>query len=515
MECQICVSQMKGVKRTPVKCMYCDFVACLECCKKYILEHSVPQCMNVKSVCSREWTRRFLVENFPHNFLNVQYKNHRENVLLEQERALFVETQPYVTNEIDKEKVFKEMSVVNERIAELNKVYSSLLSKYRGLYRKNIHERQVYTRCCPKNGCRGFLTQQWKCGICETKFCKHCHQELNHLQTTPEESNTSIHTDTESHTESHTDTDTEPHTDIYTEPHTNTDTESHTDTYTHTYTEPHTQEELKYSEEETKNEFIYTNSVGTHICKEDDVETAKLLEKNTKPCPSCNMGIFKIDGCNQMFCTNCNTAFDWVTRNIMNGNIHNPHYFEWIRRQEMSESANNDDYLPHTNNNPHDCRNGGITNETSLSLLRIRRFGRNLTEAQNDEILEFVRVCRNILHIREVVMPMYIFNYAERNREIRILFMRNKITENEFKKHIQKNDKKYSKSQEIYHVFQFLVNSTSDIVLRYLDSLNRNIVTNNALKEVETIVEYANGCFTEISNVYRSKRITLTNTLHI
>jgi len=470
---------MKGVKRAPLKCMYCDFVACLECCKKYILENPIPQCMNIKSVCSREWTRKFLVESFPHNFLNIQYKTHRENILLEQERALFVETQPYVINEIEKEKVFDELTKVNSQIVQLNKVYGSLLARHRELYRKVTHERQCYTRCCPKNGCRGFLTQQWKCGICETKFCKSCHQPVD----------------------SNTETTVEP-------------------------TEDSTGEPIEDSLEEPRNEFIYTNEEGTseeplaqtaptssriqHVCNQDDVETAKLLEKNTKPCPSCSMGIFKIDGCNQMFCTNCNTAFHWVTRNIMNVNIHNPHYFEWIRNQAANEASGNIN-RPANNN----CQNDGITNETSMSLLRIIRIERNITEAQKEEILEFVRVCRNILHIREVVMPQYLFNYAERNREIRILFMRNKITESEFKRYIQKNDKKHSKSQEIYHVYQFLVNSSSDIILRYLDSLKRKIVSNSAMKEVEAIVEYANKCFTEISNTYRSKRIFLPNNLHI
>ena len=68
-----------------------------------------------------------------------------------------------------------------------------------------------------------------------------------------------------------------------------------------------------------------------HECDDSDVETAKLMMKNMKGCPSCHVPIFKINGCNHMFCVSCKTAFDWQTLKIhVNGNS-NPHYFDWIR----------------------------------------------------------------------------------------------------------------------------------------------------------------------------------------
>ena len=42
--------------------------------------------------------------------------------------------------------------------------------------------------------------------------------------------------------------------------------------------------------------------------------------------------IHKIDGCSQMWCTSCSTAFDWKTGKLSTGRIHNPHFFEFQKR---------------------------------------------------------------------------------------------------------------------------------------------------------------------------------------
>ena len=70
-----------------------------------------------------------------------------------------------------------------------------------------------------------------------------------------------------------------------------------------------------------------------HECNKDDKATIAMIKQECKNCPKCSMGIFKIEGCDQMFCTGCNTPFSWKTGKIVtNGPIHNPHYFEVMRR---------------------------------------------------------------------------------------------------------------------------------------------------------------------------------------
>jgi hypothetical protein len=71
-----------------------------------------------------------------------------------------------------------------------------------------------------------------------------------------------------------------------------------------------------------------------HECKEDDLSTVRMIRKETKPCPKCSARISKIDGCDQMWCVECKTAFSWKSGNIVNGTIHNPHYYEYLRKEQ-------------------------------------------------------------------------------------------------------------------------------------------------------------------------------------
>lgn len=69
----------------------------------------------------------------------------------------------------------------------------------------------------------------------------------------------------------------------------------------------------------------------THECKQEDIDSVEELRKNTRPCPNCGMRISKIDGCDQMWCVECKTAFSWNKGTIEQGVVHNPHYYQWMR----------------------------------------------------------------------------------------------------------------------------------------------------------------------------------------
>jgi hypothetical protein len=72
---------------------------------------------------------------------------------------------------------------------------------------------------------------------------------------------------------------------------------------------------------------------AAHVCDEAVLKENSLIRTQCKPCPKCGESISKTEGCDQMFCIRCKTAFSWNTGLIEKGRIHNPHYYELLRKE--------------------------------------------------------------------------------------------------------------------------------------------------------------------------------------
>lgn len=69
-----------------------------------------------------------------------------------------------------------------------------------------------------------------------------------------------------------------------------------------------------------------------HECDATTVASVKAIVAESRPCPQCGTAISKVDGCDQMWCTQCHCTFSWRTGLKEGGPRHNPHYYEWMRR---------------------------------------------------------------------------------------------------------------------------------------------------------------------------------------
>lgn len=73
-----------------------------------------------------------------------------------------------------------------------------------------------------------------------------------------------------------------------------------------------------------------------HVCDEGCVASIKEMQGNTKPCVKCAAPVYKVDGCDQMWCVVCHTAFSWNTGMVESGTLHNPHYYQWLRETSVN-----------------------------------------------------------------------------------------------------------------------------------------------------------------------------------
>jgi hypothetical protein len=78
-------------------------------------------------------------------------------------------------------------------------------------------------------------------------------------------------------------------------------------------------------------EFCHELRRSDHRCNKDTVASISAVFSEAKPCPKCSSLISRISGCDQMFCVECHTTFDWQTLRLIDRNTaHNPHYFQWL-----------------------------------------------------------------------------------------------------------------------------------------------------------------------------------------
>lgn len=98
-----------------------------------------------------------------------------------------------------------------------------------------------------------------------------------------------------------------------------------------------------------------------HKCDVEDINNIKLLRSGAKNCPKCSTIIFKADGCSQMFCTICYTAFDWETLKITKGPVHNPHYIDLLNEGVIvAPTRENDDDDSDSDSDSEEGNNIGI-----------------------------------------------------------------------------------------------------------------------------------------------------------
>jgi hypothetical protein len=217
-----------------------------------------------------------------------------------------------------------------------------------------------------------------------------------------------------------------------------------------------------------------------HACDPNSVETARLLARDSRPCPKCACMIFKIDGCDQMWCTQCHTAFSWRHGTIVTSIIHNPHYYDYLRAAGT---------LPR---NPLDVPCGGLPDWSILRQFRIDH-----------------SVYRLPIHADQVLR--HVFAYREfdptRNRELRIKFMMNELSADKFKTLIQRDEKSRQKNSDVYNVLEMFSTVMTDLFQKLAGGSDIGLFMDEFLQ----LRTYVNESMAVVSQNYSKCRVPRIN----
>lgn len=463
--CDICTEDYDHKKHQKITCGHCQFQACKVCCQQFLLSKSNMTCMNPK--CLKEWSYNFLVQEFNKTFVKGPLRKHRENIFYETEKALLPEAQIALEEilkwkgrirhfEIQNQEIQQKIKIITDKInnelptipkpnstyphwirhlktmvdynegitvedktqfeiyyKEITTLEKDLKSKYdfwrmrdriQSLYRgrggaggegageegEEEKQRRKFIKPCPSNDCRGFLSTQWKCGLCQVQVCSKCHVEKS------------------------------------------------------------------------------KDKEDTHTCDPNDVATAEFLMKDTKSCPKCATAIHKIEGCDQMWCTQCQTAFSWKSNEIIHGNIHNPHYFQWMRRQNLTER------------NPMDIICGRELDHR-LVILLTREWSKMGHLAMkwhpNHEMLE------NILYLKDVAENRFRVLDMMNHREMRIRYLDRGMDEAEFKRQVFLKYRHNEINREMRSALLLFRDVCTELAFNLYDQFEKN--PGNAFQHVE------------------------------
>lgn len=406
--CSVCFESFNKIQNLKVICPFCDFEACKTCVQTYLLlDTQEAHCMK----CKHEFNRAFIDTFCTKAFRNKDYKNHREKILYERENARMPETQPYVTREIE--------------IRSLRISYIYLVYLVRNV--QKCSELTWYVR----------LSLFEKLEEATVHVIENIHALRHNI---PLVTGTTVLLATKCPS-----------------------VECHG-----FLIDGNTCGICKETFCEKCHEI---NDPRGHTCDPNTVKTIKLLKRDTKPCPKCNVPIHKIEGCAQMWCTQCFTAFDWRTGYVETGRIHNPHYFEFKKRTR---------------------EHGDIPCGGRPCYRELKEAG--ASKKILDVSIELWRMDRELIY-----KYAYIF---DNNLRLRMRYMLKEMSIDAFKKELQRRDKYNSKMVDIQDIYRMFLDTVGDMLRQYMLDMENEYTY---MKEIVSLIIYTNRTMREIRARYDSQ----------
>ncbi len=443
--CPVCLDHFTPVIRQPIGCPYCPHANCRQCTSQYLLTTlNDPHCMG----CKREWNREFIDTRLTQTFRKGALRQHRRKVLMDRERGRLPAMQLFVEAQIEYDTASKVYAHCRHRRVQLKRQRNEIQAQHAG----TDSLEQLTERLRPINRERSELKTRMQAA--EVKM----HKAQLILTGKEKEVRQFI---------------------------------------------------MKCPFEGCRGFLSSAWKCGTcqkffcaechgekagqrdeaHTCNPDAKATAAMIRQETKPCPKCGIRISKIDGCDQMWCVSCQTTFSWNSGQILlNTVVHNPHYYEYLRRTNNGAIPREAGDVP--------C--GGLPNAYLFTRLVMEI--PTLTATEKTEILDIVRCLSDIQYVRLPQFPLR--QAANVNQDIDIKYLMKLITEEEWGTALERTETSGERKKEIGLILQTLLHIGSE-KLTLLQNSTREVrakIAKDVLTELKAVRSYGNKSLLEKGN---------------
>lgn len=567
--CNICADNKNETEI--VKCINCDYECCKTCLKTYIKSNykDIVNCMN----CKITFTRNTLVSMLGITYITKDFQKIQNKIRIDRQISILSTFQDKAKTELLLEKEQNELIALLHIINEKKDIIRNLseVSKFHNNTKKN------YIRPCSVSDCRGFLSTTYKCDLCNITTCIDCLEPKLENHICDENSKATaelIKKDTKNCPKCGTgiykidgcfgENTLVP---LWNGTFKNIQDIIIGDILIGDDNKKRIVEELYrgiddlYEIEQNNGIKYIVNSKHTLILKlnreiiEIQVDKFIKLTENIK----INLYGFKRDNtlseikvnyigkdnyygirinennrfilsdttivknCDQMFCTLCETAFSWKTGIIETNRIHNPHYYELLRRQNNGEIPREEDVVARDN-----CRNRQLDNIVLRSCNNIYKSNKN-NSIKNIMvyITEYIRYYNHCLNIKESIEGniRLIENKIER---LNIDYLKNVIEKSYYEKSIGLYEKKKELLTEKNMIITTLNEGINDTILDFYDKtvvnnhLSTTFIVGDIAKYIElmhtvnkrlyNLIEYCKEEDVKLSKLYVSKtRLDIDN----
>jgi hypothetical protein len=178
-----------------------------------------------------------------------------------------------------------------------------------------------------------------------------------------------------------------------------------------------------------------------------------VVMQETKPCPQCRVPIQKSEGCDQMWCTRCHTAFDWSSLRVLpSSQIHNPHLVSFQSQVDLMESRN--PVLP------------AVLSEHALHIyFQQRPLLATVASVVKDAVMCAFKEAETIRRTKLPLLQRSLFQEPLlANMEARVEFIEGRATESDFVQHLVRRENSLTKRWEAFRSLQERVAFTDKVL---------------------------------------------------